>query len=94
MVKKVPAMQETQVSSLGWEDPPGDGIPLENSTRGAWWATVSRYLFTAYCTLSIATGAGHDPNTLYGDSSRQMSIGTQVSPPVHGQCLPLRTSWH
>ena len=54
-VKTLPAMQETRVSSLGWEDPPGDGngYPLqysflENSTRGAWWATVGKYLFTAY----------------------------------------------
>ena len=25
MVKKLPAMQETQVQSLGWEDSPGEG---------------------------------------------------------------------
>ena len=44
-----PAMQETWVQSLGWEDPlekEGIGNPLqysclENSMdRGAWWATV------------------------------------------------------
>ena len=41
-------MQETQVQSLGQEDPPGEGNGnllqyscLENSMdRGAWWATV------------------------------------------------------
>ena len=46
MVKNLPAMQETQVGSLGWEDPLeiGNGYPLqysclENSMdRGAWWA--------------------------------------------------------
>ena len=48
MVKNLPAMWETQVPSLGWEDPleNGNGYPLqysglENSTdRGAWQATV------------------------------------------------------
>ena len=41
-------MQDTQVGSLGWEDPPGEGngIPFQYSClecpvdRGAWWATV------------------------------------------------------
>ena len=34
-VKNLPAMWETWVQALGWED------PLENSMdRGAWWATV------------------------------------------------------
>ena len=48
MVKNLPAMQETWVRSLGWEDPPGEGNGnlfqyscLENPMdRGAWWATV------------------------------------------------------
>ena len=48
MVKNLPAMQETWVQSLGWEDPleKGEGYPLhhsclDNSTdREAWWATV------------------------------------------------------
>ena len=48
MVKSLPAMQETQVWPLGWDDPleKGMGKPLhysclENSMhRGAWWATV------------------------------------------------------
>ena len=49
-VKNLPAMQETQVQSLGPEDPPGEGNSnltpvfftcLKNSMdRGAWWATV------------------------------------------------------
>ena len=46
MVKNPPAMQETWVQSLGWEDSLGGGhsnpllvwrIPMD---RGAWWATV------------------------------------------------------
>ena len=50
MVKHRPAMQETQVQSLGPEDPPGEGNSnptpvfftcLKNAMdRGAWWATV------------------------------------------------------
>ena len=49
IVKNLPAMQETQVQSLGWEDPgEGNGNPLQYSClvnpmdRGAWWATVHR----------------------------------------------------
>ena len=48
MVKCVPAMQETWVLSLGWEDAPGGehGNPLQYSClenpmdRGYWWAIV------------------------------------------------------
>ena len=47
-VKNPPAMEETQVRSLGWEDSPGEGngYPLQYSClespmdRGAWRATV------------------------------------------------------
>ena len=47
-VKNLPVMWETQVQSLGWEDPLGEGNGfsfqdscLENSMdREAWWATV------------------------------------------------------
>ena len=49
MVKNLPAMRETWVQSLGWEDPPreGNGYPrqcscLENSMdREAWQAIVN-----------------------------------------------------
>ena len=48
MVKNVPAMQEIQVQSLGWEDPlgEGNGYPLQYSClgnpmdRGVWQAMV------------------------------------------------------
>ena len=48
MIKTPPAMQETWVCSLGWEDPLEKGMAthssifcLENSMdREAWWATV------------------------------------------------------
>ena len=46
-VKNLPAMQETWVQSLGWEDPLEKGTAtlqyscLANPMdRGAWWATV------------------------------------------------------
>ena len=47
-VKNAPAMQETWVWFLGWEDPPEDGMATHSSIiawripmdRGAWWATV------------------------------------------------------
>ena len=48
MVKNLPAMWETWVRSLGWEDPLEEGMATHSSTlawripmdRGAWWATV------------------------------------------------------
>ena len=48
MVKNPPAMQETWIRSLGWEDPLEDGMAMHPSIlawripkdRGAWWAAV------------------------------------------------------
>ena len=48
MVKNLPVMQETQVWSLGEEDPLEEGMATHFSIlagripmdRGAWWATV------------------------------------------------------
>ena len=48
IVKNLPAMQETQVRSLGWEDPLEEGIATHSNIlawripmdRGSWWATV------------------------------------------------------
>ena len=48
MVKNPPAMQETWVQPLGWEDPLEEGMATCFSIlvwrismdRGAWWATV------------------------------------------------------
>jgi len=48
MVNSLPAMQETCVQSLGWEDPLEKGNSLQYSClgnpmdRGGWWATVHR----------------------------------------------------
>ena len=43
MVKNLPAIQETQVQSLGQKDPLEKGIATrlqKSMDRGAWWATV------------------------------------------------------
>ena len=45
LVKNPPAMQDTQVQSLGGEDPLEKGMATHSSIlawkiRGAWWATV------------------------------------------------------
>ena len=48
MVKKLPAMWETWVQSLGWEDRLEEGMATHSSIlawripmdRGAWWAAV------------------------------------------------------
>ena len=47
LVKNLPAMQETWVQSLGWEDPLEEGMATHSSIlawriplTGAWWATV------------------------------------------------------
>ena len=48
MVKNLPAMQETWVLSLSWENPLAEGMATHSSIlawnipmdRGAWWATV------------------------------------------------------
>ena len=48
MVKNLPAMQETWVWSLGWEETLEEGMATHSSIlawripmdRGAWWATV------------------------------------------------------
>ena len=50
MVKNLPAMRETRVPFLGWEDPLEENIAAHSSilawripwTRGAWRATVHR----------------------------------------------------
>ena len=47
-VKNLPAMQETWVSSLGWDNPLEEGMATHSCIlawricmeRGAWWATV------------------------------------------------------
>ena len=48
MVKNLPAMRETWIQSLSWEDPLEEGMATHSSVlawkfpmdKGAWWATV------------------------------------------------------
>ena len=48
VVKNLPALQETQVQCLGWQDPLEKGMATHSSIlawripmdRGAWWATA------------------------------------------------------
>ena len=40
MVQNLPAIKETQVQSLGQEDPLEKGIATHSMVRGAWRATV------------------------------------------------------
>ena len=48
MVRNPPAMRETWVRSLAWEDPLEEGMATQSSilawripmVKGAWWATV------------------------------------------------------
>ena len=50
MIKNLPAMWETWVHPLGWEDPLEEGMATHSGIlawrilmdRGAWWATVHR----------------------------------------------------
>ena len=50
LVKNLPAMWETWVRSLGWEDSLEESVTINSSIlvwripmdRGAWWATVHR----------------------------------------------------
>ena len=68
MVKNLPAMQETWVRSLGWEDPLEEGMATHSSIlawrspmdRGAWWATdrgvpKSRTQLSTEQTLSLTS---------------------------------------
>ena len=47
LVKNLPTIWRTWVRSLGWKDPPGEGMATHSSSclenpmdRGAWWATA------------------------------------------------------
>ena len=40
LVKNLPAVQETWVQSLGWEDPLENEIATHPRDGGAWWAAV------------------------------------------------------
>ena len=63
-VKNLPAMQETRVQSLGWEDPLKKETATHSSihawknpmNRGAWWATfhgITESVTTEQLTLEV-----------------------------------------
>ena len=55
MVKNLPAMQETQVLSLGWEDPLEKGMAIHSSTL-VWripWTEVCPYSIWTVCLRSL-----------------------------------------
>ena len=62
-VKKLPAMQETWVQSMGWEDPLEEGMATHCSilawripmVRGAWRATVQRVTKESDMTERLST---------------------------------------
>ena len=78
MVKNLPAMQETWVQTLGWEDPLEEDMATHSSIlawriptdRGAWWATVH--------------GVGHHRATKYStklkDSLRKQCWAGSICP--------------
>ena len=64
LVKNSPAMWETKVQSLSWEDPLEDGMAAHSSIlawriprdRGAWWATYSPWSHKeSYTTERLST---------------------------------------
>ena len=68
MVKNLPAVRETWVASLGWEDPPGEGngnplqyFCLENPMdRGAWWAILTCEVKWALGSITRNKASGGD----------------------------------
>ena len=74
-VKNLPAMQETWLLSLGWEDPLEKGMATHSSVlawripwRGAWWATIH----------GVAQWVGHNwatNTTFHNRSQRKRCFG-------------------
>ena len=69
VVKNLPAMQETWIPSLGWEDPLEEGMATHSSIlawriprdRGAWWATVHG-VAKSWTRLSLSTHTHTHPS--------------------------------
>ena len=63
MVKNLPAMRDTWVPSLGWEDPQENGLATHSSIlawrihmdRGAWWVTWSHKESDTHMTEQLST---------------------------------------
>ena len=100
MVMTLPAMQETWVQSLGWEDPPekGKGNSLQVSClgnprdRGAWQATVHGGGKESDTTEALTLGSPREPRA----KKRKVagSRGRPMIPPASPPALPpLSRSW-
>ena len=82
MVKNLPAMQETWVQSLGWEDPLEESMATHSSILawrilmdrgGAWWATVhgaaKSQIWLHTCARHVPKGWGTIVNKTVNSSS-------------------------
>ena len=68
LVKNPPAMWEIWVQSLGWEDPPEEGIPLENSTDCiVHGVTKSQTLLSDFHCCEKVPGQGRSPGRRHGN---------------------------
>ena len=56
MVKNLPAMRETQVQSMGWEDPLEKGMATHSSILGH--GIVQARIYNGVKTISLTSGAG------------------------------------
>ena len=61
MVKNLPAMQETWVQSLGWEDPLEEGMATHSSILAIFkcmetFAFLKKFLFLLYFTFQYCIG--------------------------------------
>ena len=92
MVKNLPAMWETWVQSLGWEDPLEKGMAADSSIlacripmgRGAWWATGSMHHKVLDTTEQLSTASVLQEQEGCLDLCHR--VGTQPSP-LPGACV-------
>jgi len=96
MVKNPPAMCETWVQSLGWEDPLEEGTTTRSSIlawripmdRGAWQATVHG-VEKGWTQLSDSTRHG-----IFGESHYSAHCMSRLSPPAPNYACTLPSHIH
>ena len=105
-VKNPPAMQETWVQSLGWEDALEEGTATHSSMlawriptdRGAWWTTVhgvakSWTRLTDWTELNWTESSRRNMSLLAGDIRDVDLIPGLGRSPGGGHSNPLQHSW-